>query len=120
MEDEINWGNVGNGMPRNRNVPRSGADPPKNVSGSAGTDVSNDLRRKLFKVGRGCFIAVASFSNAEPLIPLIKICDMRSWRSAPAIMFSTLSSSATPYQQNIMMGKGGQISSDLLVGLLWE
>src|SRR6267142_3780969 len=105
-------------MPYNSRYSRSGADPPKNVSESTATDLSYDMREKVLKIGSGCRIAVASFPNAEPLIPLIEICDMRSWPCSTAAMtFSTLSSS-TMYRQVMLIGKGGQISSDVLVGVL--
>src|SRR6266850_7506891 len=117
VEDKINLGNVGNGIPRNMNISRCGADPPKNVSGSTATDSFHDSRRKSFKVGSGCCIAAASCSNAEPLMLLIEICDTRSWRSTAAMTFSTLFSS-TMYRQDMLIGKGGQISSDVLAGVL--
>src|SRR6266850_7569295 len=117
VDDKINLGNVGNGMPYNKNVSRCGADPPKNVSGSTDAELSYDSRRKSFKVGSGCCIAAASCSNAEPLMLLIEICDTRSWRSTAAMTFSTLFSS-TMYRQDMLIGKGGQISSDVLAGVL--
>jgi hypothetical protein len=120
VEDKINRGYVGNRMPSNMNVSTSGADPPKNNSGSTGTTRHRkyDLKLKCFKVGSGCCIAVDSFSNAELLILSIEICDMRSWPCSNAAMtFSTLLS-FTPYRQIMLIGKGGQISSDVLVGVV--
>jgi hypothetical protein len=117
VEDAIDWGN---GMRCDMNVSRSGADPPKKVSGRSGTDSSYDTRQQYVKVGSGRCIAAASFSNAGPAVSLIEICDMRSWPcSTAAMMFSTLSSS-TSYQQRMPIGKGGQMSSDVRVGVVSE
>ena len=44
VADKMNLGNVGNGMPYKKKDFKSGADPPKKVSGSTGTDLLIDLR----------------------------------------------------------------------------
>src|SRR6267142_2919616 len=105
-------------MPYNSRYSRSGADPPKNVSESTATDLSYDMREKVLKIGSGCRIAVASFPNAEPLIPLIEICDMRSWPCSTAAMTFSTPFSPTTAQEAMLIGNGGQISSDAIVGVL--
>ena len=118
MEDEINLGSVGKGMPHKSNFLRSGAGPPKHVSGSTGTDSSSDLRPNSCKVGSGCCIAEVSCFNAVPSMPLIEICDMRSWPCSNAAMMLCTLFSSTLYQLIRLIGKDGQISSDVLVGVL--
>jgi hypothetical protein len=108
-------------MPHKANNRSRGADPPKKVSGSTGTDSSGDPRRKSVKAGNGPCIAPISLSSAEPLfILLMTISDMRSQCSNAAVRFSTFFS-FTPESiewLNILIGKGGQISSNILVGFV--
>jgi hypothetical protein len=44
MAEKTNLGNDRNGIPDNMNVSRCGLDPPKNVSGTTGIDLWDDLR----------------------------------------------------------------------------
>src|SRR6267142_4584407 len=106
-------------MPYNSRYSRSGADLPKNVSESTATDLSYDMREKVLKVGSGCCIAAANISNAARFISWMKIWYMRSRPCSTAAMtFSISFSSTTLYRQIMLIGKGGQISSDVPVGVL--
>ena len=116
MEDKINLGNDRNGMPLNITDCRRRADPPKNASGSAGTDSSAELSKRNVKTGSGSCSTVTNFSSRGPRISLIWISDMRSRRSSAAMAFSTPFSCG--YRRNTTIGKGGQISSNFIVGVV--
>src|SRR5712691_2656340 len=120
VKRKINLGNDGNGMPHNRNIRRRGADPPKNVSGSTGTDSSVDCSNNLVKTGNGLCITWTNFSSTGPPISPMTISDMRSRHSSAAMMFSTpfVSTTEGRYRRYTTIGKGGQISSNLLTGVV--
>ena len=107
-------------MPLNENVLRRGADPPKNVSGSTGTDSSVEFRKNLVKSGSDSCSTVTNFSSSGPRISQMKILDMRSRHSSAAMMFSTpfLSTTEDGYGRYTVIGKGGQISSNPLTGVV--
>ena len=79
MEDRIKCGNVGNGIPRNVNRSKCGADPPKNVSGSTGidTELFVEMRLHCVKTGNGPSIVAIDFSNVEPILSKIQMKDVR-------------------------------------------
>jgi hypothetical protein len=113
-ERQNKFENVGNGMPDKMNSSRSGADPPKNVSGST------VLRLKYLIIGSGSCITATNLSNAEPCIPSMKIWHIRSRRLSAALRFSTPFPSTLrhlPARQVTLIGKGGQRSSDVLAGV---
>jgi hypothetical protein len=70
VEDSIKLGNVRNGMLFKMNDCKSGADPPKNVSGSTGIDTNwlLETRQHSVKIGNGLCIMVINFSNAGPFV----------------------------------------------------
>ena len=117
---KINLGNDGNGMLPNRNDCRHGADPPKNVSGSAGTDSSVEFSERCVKTGSGLCSIVTNFSSTGPRISKMWTRDMRSRDSSAASRFSmsSLSTTGNGGGSNKTMGKAGQICSNLLVGVV--
>ena len=116
VADKINLGKVGKGMLIKVNPSRSGADPPKNASGSTDADVSNVTSWSFVRSGNGSCIMATKFSNPGPFMLLMEIWDMRSRHSTAAMMLSKPSStSRNELKTNKVIGKGGQISSDVLV-----
>ena len=115
----MNLGNDGNGMPLKKNCRRR-ANPPKNVSGSAGTKLSYELSEKCAKTGSGSCRTVTSSLSTGPRMSWMSTLDMRSRHSSAAMMFSTPFLVTDGYEgsTNKMIGKGGQIFSDLPVGVL--
>jgi len=105
--------------PIRQTIVDGGADPPKNVSGSTGTHSSVDARWMSVKSGYSSFITEPSFRNTEPFMKVIQISEVRSRCSSAVMIFSIPSSSAIQERmQIILIGKGGQISSNVLVGVL--
>ena len=117
---KTNSGNDGNGIPFSPNDRRRGANPPKNVSGSTGTNSSSELSEKCFKTVSGSCGAVTNFSSTGPRISKMWISDIRSWHSSAAMRFSMpfLSTTGNGGGSNKTIGSGGQICSNLLVGVV--
>jgi len=63
--DDRSVGNAGNIIPSKWATRKSGADPPKNSSGRAGTFSSFDESERCVSTGNGFLTAVAIFPNSE-------------------------------------------------------
>ena len=111
-------GNDGNEMPDEENDRKLGADTPQNASGGI-VRVLSSLR--LVRATRGPCTAVTNRSNVDLVAFVNIISSMRSWCSSTAMKFSIpLSPAHIDESYHIVMGKGGQISSVALVGVLQE
>src|SRR5712675_2791615 len=124
LADVMKLGNDGNEMPDEENDRKLGADTLKNASGRTIPLHSSilDSILRLVRATRGSCIAVTNRFNVDLVTLLNKISSMRSWCSNAAMMFSySLSlSHILGWYHAILMGKGGQISSDVLVCVVRE
>ena len=97
---------------------RSGANPPRNVSGMTGAVSSLVSSSRIFSAGNGFCIAAKSFSRSELETPSSRISHTRPWCSSAAMMLSSLHAEGS--YSDIMIGKGGQMVSISLIGVLSE
>ena len=112
-------GNDGNEIPDEENDRKFGADTLKNALGRIIPRLGSSLR--LVRATRGSCIAVTNRSNVDLVAFVNIISSMRSWCSSTAMKFSIpLSPAHIDESYHIVMGKGGQISSVALVGVLQE